>query len=172
MSKTKIWCPNPVGILLSCQIYTQIAHTKTHTGIYSQTSERFQLSKYRLTGVAPESTGKLPTQCLNQVVLPLYHSELHTTVCTALTVLEIRLCHCQKMVCSFVKKCQITVLTLTIISYADISLRPRKNTTEKLLCSCKNMPSSILEHYNWGHFVLRYSDEVADIVVHNSSLIN
>ncbi len=87
--------------------HTAPTHTHTHTHTHSQTSERFQLSKYRLTGVAPESTGKLPTQCLNQEVWPLYQSELHAAECTALTILEIRLCQCRKMVCSPTEKCQV-----------------------------------------------------------------
>lgn len=42
--------------------------------------EGFQLSKYRLTSVAPESTGKLPTQCLIQEVLPLYNPQQLTVL--------------------------------------------------------------------------------------------
>lgn len=114
--------------LIKSNIHTYCRQTRTH----SQTSEReFQLSKYRLTGVAPESTGKLPTQCLNQEVLPLHNSERHTADCTALTILDIRLCQHRKTICSLIEECQGIALTFIIIGSADISSGAKRNVHSK-----------------------------------------
>lgn len=67
LSKWKSLCPNPGRI----RLLSFISNIYTDCTTHPHTRQGFLLSKYRLTGVAPISTGKLPTYEIPVMIQPL-----------------------------------------------------------------------------------------------------